>query len=106
MPTNDLFTLLVRDAVGAGGRDEGTFDQLEALAYFVAHREMGCIELLAVLEELLLAVVSVRGVVLVGIKLLRQVEQGEEDLQTLVLKDQAKELVTAEVLTGVNARHP
>lgn len=98
MPTNDLFTLLVRDAVGAGCCDEGTFDQLEALAYFVAHRGMGHVELLAVLKELLLTVVPVCGVILMEIELLRKVEQGKEDLQALVLKDQTKELVAAEVL--------
>ena len=86
MPADDLLALLIRDAVGTRGRDEGTLDQLEALAYFIAHRGVGCIELLAVLEELLLTVVSVCGVVLMEIELLRQVEQSEEDLQTLVLE--------------------
>ena len=79
MPANNLFTLLVRDAVGTGGCDEGTLDQLEALAYFVAHRGMGCVELLTVLEELLLALVMVCGVVLIEVELLRRVEQGEEE---------------------------
>ncbi|PPF20877.1 hypothetical protein C5B95_07395 [Rathayibacter sp. AY1A7] len=98
MPTNDFLALLVCDAVGSGGSDEGTLDQLEALAHFVTHRGMLHVELLAVLEELLLAVVTIRGVVLMDVELLRQVEQGKEDLQALVLEDEAEELVAAEVL--------
>ncbi|WP_157602212.1 hypothetical protein [Rathayibacter sp. Leaf296] len=57
------------------------------------------VELLAVLDELLLSVVTVRGVVLTEIELLCQVEQSKEDLQTMVLEDQPKELMAAEVLS-------
>lgn len=88
-----------------GGGDEGTLDQLETLTYFVAHRRLLHVELIAVLVEVLLAVTSVCGIVLIDVELLRQVEQGEEDMQTLVLEDQAKELVAAEVLLRFSSRH-
>ncbi|WP_146077406.1 hypothetical protein [Rathayibacter rathayi] len=71
MPAIDLLALIVRDAAGAGGRDESTSNCLEALAYFDPHRGGGHVERRAVLEQLLLSVVAVCDVVLMEVELFR-----------------------------------
>ncbi|NQX30087.1 hypothetical protein HQQ81_22305 [Microbacteriaceae bacterium VKM Ac-2854] len=67
MAANDFPPLLVRDPLGAGSEDEGLLQFLEGLSNLVPHRGVGGVELFAVLQELLLTMVPVGGVVLMQV---------------------------------------